>query len=126
MKFIKINNKEYGLKFTSKKISELNAKGITLTTLSTDMEQMKLNNLYSTFYAGLQTMQHDITLEKAYEIIDEYYDENEDNTAETFFLMVLEEYSKAMGLGKQFKKIQEEIKEKEKIVEIKEMTEIVE
>ena len=77
MKFIKINNKEYGLKFTSRKIAELNSKGITLTTLAKDMEEMKLNNLYVAFCAGLQTMQHDITLEKTFEIIDEYYEESE-------------------------------------------------
>lgn len=126
MRFIKINNKDYGLKFTSKKISELNAKGITLTTLSKEMEQMKLDNLYIAFYVGLQTLQHDMTLEKAYDIIDEYYEESEDNTAETFFLMVLEEYAKAMGLGKQFKKIQTEIETEKKVVEVQEMKEIVE
>ena len=126
MRFIKINNKDYGLKFTSKKISELNVKGITLTTLSKEMEQMKLDNLYIAFYVGLQTLQHDMTLEKAYDIIDEYYEESEDNTAETFFLMVLEEYAKAMGLGKQFKKIQTEIETEKKVVEVQEMKEIVE
>lgn len=126
MKFIKINNKEYGLKFTSRKIAELNSKGITLTTLAKDMEEMKLNNLYVAFCAGLQTMQHDITLEKTFEIIDEYYEESENNTAETFFLTVLEEYSKAMGLGKQYKKIRMELEREKQIVDVQEMTEIVE
>lgn len=126
MRFLTIDNKDYGIKFTSRKIAELNARGITLTTLSQDMEQMKLNNLYLTFHAGLQALQHDISIDKAYEIIDDYYKESEENTAETFFLMILEEYAKAMGLGKKFKAIQQELAEKEKIVEVEEMKEIVE
>lgn len=105
MKIIKINGKDYVLKFTSEVISQLNTKGITFLTLATDMEKMYVSNLYETFFYGLKTMQHDITLEKAYKIIDEYYEENEDNDTESFFEIVLGEYSKAMGLGKKFKEI---------------------
>lgn len=106
MKVLKINNKDYVLKFTSQTISELNSKGITLVSLSSDMETMKINNLYETFAYGLKTMQHDMTLEKAYTIIDEYF-ESEENDIENFFKLVLEEYSNAMGLGKKFKEIME-------------------
>ena len=42
MKVLKIGNKDYVVKFTSKVIRELNAKGITLTSLSTDMEKLNL------------------------------------------------------------------------------------
>lgn len=107
MKVIKINNKDYVLKFTSEAISQLNAKGISLVSLSNDMQTMKVNNLYETFHYGLKAMQHDMTLEKAYTIIDEYF-ENEENDIESFFELVLEEYSKAMGLGKKFKILMEE------------------
>ena len=106
MKVIKINNKDYVLKFTSQTISELNSKGITLVSLSSDMETMKINNLYETFAYGLKAMQHDMTLEKTYTIIDEYF-EDEENDIESFFKLVLEEYSNAMGLGKKFKEIME-------------------
>ena len=49
MKVLKIGNKDYVVKFTSKVIRELNVKGITLNTLLADMEQLKLDNLYETF-----------------------------------------------------------------------------
>lgn len=104
MKVIKINNKDYVLKFTSQAISELNSQGITLVSLSKDMETMKIDNLYKTFACGLKAMQYDIDLAKAYTIIDEYF-EDEENDIEGFFMLVLEEYSKSMGLGKTFKNI---------------------
>ena len=107
MKVIKINNKDYVLKFTSQAISELNSQGITLVSLSKDMETMKIDNLYKTFACGLKAMQHDMTLEKAYLVIDEYF-ENEENDIEGFFKLVLEEYSKSMGLGKRFKELMKE------------------
>lgn len=106
MKVLKINNKDYVLKFTSKAISQLNAKGITFLSLASDMEQMSVGNLYESFFYGLKSMQHDMTLEKAYEILDEYF-EDEENDIESFFKLVLEEYSNAMGLGKKFKEIME-------------------
>lgn len=112
MKVIKINNKDYVLKFTSQAISELNAKGITLVSLSNDMQSMKVSSLYEAFACGLKAMQHDMTLEKAYLVIDEYF-ENEENDIESFFELVLEEYSKSMGLGKTFKKVMQEQKMKE-------------
>lgn len=107
MKVIKINNKDYVLKFTSQTISELNAKGITLVSLSNDMQSMKVSSLYEAFACGLKAMQHDMTLEKAYRVIDEYF-EDEENDIEGFFKLVLEEYSKSMGLGKRFKELMKE------------------
>ena len=107
MKVIKINNKDYVLKFTSQTISELNAKGITLVSLSNDMQSMKVSSLYEAFACGLKAMQHDMTLEKAYRVIDEYF-EDEENDIESFFKLVLEEYSKSMGLGKRFKELMKE------------------
>ena len=105
MRVLKINNKDYVIKFTSQTIKELNAKGITLVGLMQDLEKMKVDQLYDTFEYGLKTMQHDITTEKALSIIDEYYDEDENNDLESFFKILLEEYSKAMGLGKTFKEL---------------------
>ena len=113
MKVIKINNKDYVLKFTSQAISQLNSKGITLVSLSNDMQGMKVDSLYETFAYGLKAMQHDMTLEKAYTVIDEYF-ENEENDIESFFELVLEEYSKAMGLGKKFKEIMKDQQAKAK------------
>ena len=113
MRILKINNKDYVLKFTSKSIQELNAKGITLVQLINDLQEMKVDNLYDTFMYGLKTMQHDMTLDKALEILDQYYEEDESNDLEVFFTMVIEEYSKAMGLGKKFKEMMEQQKKAE-------------
>ena len=103
MKVLKINKRDYVLKFTTKALMNLNAKGITLTSLSQDMEQLNLISLYEAFHEGLKFANKDITLDQAYELIDYYYEEG--GEVENFFMMILEEYSKSMGLGSKFKEI---------------------
>ena len=103
MKVLKINKKDYVLKFTTKALMNLNAKGITLTSLASDMEKLNLISLYEAFHEGLKFANKDITLDETYEIIDSYYEEA--GEVEEFFTIVLEEYSKAMGLGNKFKEI---------------------
>ena len=103
MKVLKINKKDYVLKFTTKALMNLNAKGITLTSLASDMEKLNLISLYEAFNEGLKFANKDITLDETYEIIDSYYEEA--GEVEEFFTIVLEEYSKAMGLGNKFKEI---------------------
>ena len=101
MKVIKINKKDYVLKFTTKALMNLNSKGITLASLSSDMENLNLMSLYEAFCEGLKFANKDITLDETYEIIDSYYEEG--GEVQEFFMMILEEYSRAMGLAKQFK-----------------------
>ena len=103
MKVIKINKKDYVLKFTTKAIMNLNAKGITLTSLASDMENLNLISLYEAFHEGLRFANKDITLDQAYELIDLYYEEG--GEVEAFFMMILEEYANSMGLGAKFKEI---------------------
>ena len=104
MKLIKVNDKDYVIKFTAKVVSELNElEGITLSELSKDLEEMKVARLYKTFFYSLKAMQHDITMDDAYKLIDSLYEEGME--LEEFFKMVLMEYSQAMGLGKKFKEI---------------------
>ena len=103
MKVLKINKRDYVLKFTTKALMNLNAKGITLTSLSQDMEQLNLISLYEAFCEGLKFANKDITLDQAYELIDLYYEEG--GEVEAFFMMILEEYANSMGLGMKFKEI---------------------
>ena len=103
MKVLKINKKDYVLKFTTKALMNLNAKGITLTSLSQDMEQLNLISLYEAFHEGLKFANKDITLDQAYELIDLFYEEG--GEVEAFFMMILEEYANSMGLGAKFKEI---------------------
>ena len=103
MKVIKINKKDYVLKFTTKALMNLNAMGITLTSLSQDMEKLNLISLYEAFCEGLKFANKDITLDEAYELIDAYYEEG--GEVENFFTMILEEYAGSMGLGAKFKEI---------------------
>ena len=103
MKVIKINKKDYVLKFTTKALMNLNAKGITLASLFSDMENLNLMSLYEAFCEGLKFANKDITLDETYELIDLYYEEGAE--AEAFFMMILEEYAKSMGLGNKFKEI---------------------
>ena len=103
MKVIKINKKDYVLKFTTKALMNLNVKGITLASLSEDMEKLNLISLYEAFHEGLKFANKDITLDQAYELIDMYYEEG--GEVEAFFMMILEEYANSMGLGMKFKEI---------------------
>ena len=103
MRVLKINKKDYVLKFTTKAIMNLNAKGITLTSLASDIEKLNLISLYEAFHESLKFANKDIALDETYEIIDSYYEEA--GEVEEFFTIVLEEYSKAMGLGNKFKEI---------------------
>ena len=103
MKVIKINKKDYVLKFTTKALMNLNAKGITLTSLSSDMESLNLVSLYEAFHEGLKFANKDITLDEVYELIDVYYEEG--GEVDAFFMVILEEYAKSMGLGAKFKEI---------------------
>ena len=108
MKVLKINKKDYVLKFTTKALINLNAKGITLTSLSEDMEKLNLISLYEAFHEGLKFSNANITLDEVYELIDAYYEEG--GEVETFFMLILEEYAKSMGLGAKFKEIMKQQK----------------
>ena len=108
MKVLKINNKDYFLKFTTKALMNLNAKGITLTSLFADMEKLNLISLYDTFHEGLKFSNPNITLDEVYGLIDSYYEEG--GEAESFCITILEEYAKSMGLGKKFKELIEQQK----------------
>ena len=103
MKVIKINKRDYVLKFTTRAVTNLNSKGITLASLSADMEKLNLVGLYEAFYEGLKFGDAGITLDEAYELIDAYYEDG--GEMESFFMIILEEYAKSMGLGKKFKEI---------------------
>ena len=69
MKVLKINKKDHVLKFTTKALMNLNAKGITLTSLSADMEKLNLISLYEAFHEGLKFANNNITLDETYELI---------------------------------------------------------
>lgn len=114
MKVLKIGNKDYVVKFTSKVIRELNVKEITLNTLLADMEQLKLDNLYETFYFATKDMNNFKSIDEALEVVDQFYEDSEDNDIEKFFMILLEEYSNAMGLGKKFKEVMAQQKKKTK------------
>ena len=106
MKILKINNKDYVIKFTAGIVAELNDReDITLAKLSGDLEEMKVSRLYKTFFYSLKAMQHDITMEQAYALIDALYEEGME--LEELFKMILQEYAQSMGLGKKFKEIME-------------------
>lgn len=110
MKILKINNKECVLKFTTRSMMTLNAKDITLTTLVEDMQSLNLVRLYDALHEGLKFANSSITIDETYELIDAYYEE--ENTIEELFMIVLEEYSKSMGLHKKFRELIEEQQQK--------------
>ena len=74
-----------------------------LSLISSDMEKLNLISLYEAFHEGLKFANKDITLDETYELIDAYYEEG--GEVENFFMVILEEYAKSMGLGSKFKEI---------------------
>ena len=114
MKVLKIGNKDYVVKFTSKVIRELNAKGITLNTLLADIDILKLDNLYDAFFIVIRDMNGIKSIDEALEVVDQFYEDSEDNDIEKFCMIFLEEYSNAMGLGKKFKEVMAQQKKKMK------------
>ena len=114
MKVLKIGNKDYVVKFTSKVIRELNVKGITLNTLIADIDILKLDNLYDAFFIVIRDMNGIKSMDEALEVIDQFYEDSEDNDIEKFFMILLEEYANAMGLGKKFKEVMAQQKKKTK------------
>jgi len=83
-----------------KKASTINNTSYVLFELPLNIEPM---NLYNTLYEGLKFANKNITLDQVYELVDLYYEEGGD--FESLSFLVLEEYSKSMGLGKKFKEI---------------------
>ncbi|GKZ04076.1 hypothetical protein ANS017_26470 [Paraclostridium bifermentans] len=114
MKSIKIGNETHVLKFTSKAIVNLGAKGINLVTLGKGLQNQDLSEFYQAFYEGLKTLNPNMTFDRTLELIDIYF-EDENNEIEELVLLVMEEFATAMGLGKAFKKeMQAEKEELEK------------
>lgn len=103
MKNIKIGNETHVIKFTSKAIMNLSAREINLGTLGEALQKQDLSQFYQAFYEGLKAMNHNMTFDKALELLDIYF-EDENNEMEELVMLVLEEFATAMGLGKAFKK----------------------
>lgn len=96
MKILKIGKKDYVFKFTTLHLRDLNRKGITLVSLSEDVEKMNLDGLYTAFHYALKFQNKDITEEEAFELIDLYL--KEENELDQLIEVVLTEYSNALGL----------------------------
>lgn len=111
MKSIKIGNETHVLKFTSKAIMNLSAKGINLGTLGEGLQKQDLSEFYQAFYEGLKPLNPNMTFDRSLELLDIYF-EDENNEMEGLILLVMEEFATAMGLGKAFKKEMQAEKEK--------------
>lgn len=112
MKILKIDNKEYVFKFATMPLRDLNRRGITLVTLSEEVEKMNLDGLYTAFHYGMKFHKKDITEVEAFELIDKYLEDG--NTLEGLIEVVLTEYSNALGMDEEVNKGLKKAKSKEK------------
>lgn len=113
MKMIKINNKQYIMRFTTKQINLMNKEGITVKTMSEALQEKFDTSLFNkAFYYSLLANQQNIDEDRAYELLDEWIEEGKDG--EELQLEILEELMSAQGFGKQFKQIMKQQKKAKK------------
>lgn len=116
MKNITVNGIPYVIKFNTKAIMSMGAKGVNLGTIGEKVEQNDFSDFYIAFHEGLKFAHKDITFDQALELLDAMFENDGDIT--DLFLMVMEEMATAMGLGKAYKaevqKKQEELDAKAK------------
>lgn len=110
MKILKINNRDYILKFTVEICKIMSKNGLTLKEIQESMKNFDLSKLYEAFYYSLKDKQPKITESEAYELLDIMFEEGKDG--EELFYEIIEEYMKGLGFGTYFKKMKQEIEEK--------------
>lgn len=113
MKTITINGMPYVIKFNTRALANMNAKGVTLGTLGEKLEKQDFSDFYIAFHEGVRTLRKDIDFDGALEIIDGFV-AMEENSIEDLLFDTMEEIAVAMGLGKRFKEGIQEQKEKQK------------
>lgn len=113
MKNITVNGIPYVIKFNTKAIMAMGAKGVNLGSIGEKVEQNDFSDFYIAFHEGLKFAHKDITFDEALELLDALFENDGDIT--DLFLMVMEEMATAMGLGKAYKaEVQKQQKELEK------------
>lgn len=76
-----VNNKEYKCRLTARACVELekrlgeNPLNVFIKVANSEGNLPELGNLITILHASLQSMEHNITLEKTYDIYDEFVDE---------------------------------------------------
>lgn len=109
MKMIKINNRQLVMKFTTKVINMMNLEGITIKSISDDLQNnFDTSKLNKAFYYSLISMQKEITEDEAYDLLDMWLEEGKDG--EALQQEIIGELMCAMGFKKQFKQMIKEQK----------------
>lgn len=93
MTIMKINNKEYVLKYNFKALTEIQERGIEFTA----EHEFKLKDIATIFYIGLKKFQEDLKLEDVYDLIDIFLEENDLEDLMKFIQVALE---KSLGKKK--------------------------
>ena len=107
MKMIKIGNRQLVMKFTTRVINMMNLEGITIKSISEDLkENFDTSKLNRAFYYSLISMQKDITVEDAYDLLDMWLEEGKDG--EELQVEIIGELMNAMGFKKQFQEMMKE------------------
>lgn len=113
MKNITVNGIPYVIKFNTKAIMAMGAKGVNLGSIGEKVEQNDFSDFYVAFHEGLKFAHKDMTFDEALELLDAMFENDGDIT--DLFMIVMEEMATAMGLGKAYRVgVQEKQKELEK------------
>lgn len=113
MKILKVGNKSYIMKFTTKQIHMMNKEGVTVKTMSEALSDNFDTSLFNrAFYYSLKAGQPNVDEDKAFEILDELIEEGKNG--EELQMEILEELMSAQGFGEQFKQMKKNAKKKAK------------
>ena len=93
MTMMRINNKEYILKYNFKALAEIQERGIEFTA----EHEFKLKDIATIFFIGLKKFHEDLNLEDAYDLIDIFLEEN---NLEDLMRYIQEALEKSLGKKK--------------------------
>lgn len=97
MKVLKIDNKEVFLRYNMNNIKKLSKLGITIKTVSEGLQNVDIAPLSVMFYYGVKSLKPEVTEDETDSMIDSFF-ESEENGFEKLTNIILEEYSKALGI----------------------------
>lgn len=96
MQILKINNKDVVVKFNINSIKQLGKSGLTLKTLSDSVQDVDMSAVALFFHYGVKALNYKATEDDTDEMLDNYFEEG--GTFENLVELLLDEYTKAMGL----------------------------
>lgn len=98
MRVIKIGNREIFIRFNTNTIKALSELDVNLFTVNSALERLDIRPLSKMFFYGVKSLKPEVTEDETDCMIDDFFEANE-NGFEKLSTLILEEYTKALGMG---------------------------